>query len=126
MRLMSSEPVCLYKCPLKPKAKAASRPWAIITSTAPVRPITFRLAIPRKMKPMCATLELPMSRLRFFWRTATKPQYSKLAKASHASTPSQLCAPTGAIGMATRMMPYRPNFFSTPACSIAVAVGAAP
>ena len=35
-----------------------------ITNTAPVTPMRFRLAMPRKIKPMCATLELPISRLR--------------------------------------------------------------
>src|SRR5208337_4894255 len=52
--------------------------------TAPVTPIRFRLAMPRKMKPMCATLELPMSRFRSFCRIATQPTYKMLPRQSHA------------------------------------------
>ena len=34
-------------------------------------------------------------------------------------------APAGSIGMAKRKRPYNPNFFKTPACSIAAGAGAA-
>ena len=44
---------------------------------------------------------------------------------SQATTLNQLCAPCGMSGKAMRIKPYRPNFFSTPAWSMAVAVGAA-
>ena len=60
--------------PLMPKVKAANNPWATIKTTAPVTPTMVRLAIPRKTKPMCATLELPIKKFRSFWRIATSPQ----------------------------------------------------
>ena len=71
---ISSVPVCARSAPLRPKVSAARKPCATITTTAPVTPTRLKLAMPRKMKPMCATLELPMSRFKFFCRIATRPQ----------------------------------------------------
>ena len=51
-------------------------------------------------------------------------QSGKCAKASGGMTGAR--APCDSSGNATRMRPYNPNFFSTPAWSIAVAVGAEP
>jgi hypothetical protein len=43
-------------------------------STVPLMPMVDKLARPRKAKPMCATLELPMSRFKLRCRMATNPQ----------------------------------------------------
>ena len=55
--LISSVSVCVRRYPLRAKLSAARNPCAIITSTAPVTPMRLKLAMPRKTKPMCATLE---------------------------------------------------------------------
>ena len=69
---MSSVPVSWWMWPEIANESAASNPCAIMIITAPVTPTRLRLAMPRNTKPMCATLELPMSRFRSRCRIATR------------------------------------------------------
>ena len=67
----------------------------------------------------------PMTNFQSFCVIAAQPAYRTLKHARIARRLAQCRAPSGNSGNASRMMPYAPSFFSTPACIIEAAVGAA-
>ena len=91
---------------------------------APPTPSTLAVASPRKHIPMCATLEYATIIFKSRCAIVTRPMNMTLNNARTASVSDHSRAPSASIGYATCISTYNPNFLSTPACSIANAVGA--